>query len=227
MTAQLASPFGLYGKLPAHGDFVQRNLPAAFVSVWDEWLQRCLADSRNQLNESWLDYYLTGAIWRFALGHGAINHQSWIGILMPSVDSVGRYFPMTIALPLSKPLDAFAVLCNHPGFFEALEQAGLDALQQPQDADQLWQQLDRMPVPDFSDCLQNTRLADDGNILVSSAGHSSQTGSSLLYATARMSFASGSLWYASTSRTTDGNFLLSKNLPTPDCYAAMLTHTWP
>ncbi|OGI58559.1 MAG: type VI secretion-associated protein, partial [Candidatus Muproteobacteria bacterium RBG_19FT_COMBO_61_10] len=30
---------GVYGKLPTHGDFIQRNLPSAFVRQWDVWLQ--------------------------------------------------------------------------------------------------------------------------------------------------------------------------------------------
>ena len=29
---------GLFGKLPAHGDFVRRHLPRSFVTPWDEWL---------------------------------------------------------------------------------------------------------------------------------------------------------------------------------------------
>lgn len=226
MTPQPPSPYGLYGKLPAHGDFVQRNLPGNFVGLWDEWLQRCLADSRDQLGDHWLDHYLTSAIWRFALGHGAINHQCWAGVLMPSVDSVGRYFPMTIALPLSTQLDPFAVLCNHPEFFQQLEQAGLAALQQQLAADQLWQQLEDLPLPDFSDCLQNTLLTGEGNLLVGRSLHEDHVGATLLYASARQSYPSGSLWYASTSQTADGNLILSKNLPAPEYFASMLSHTW-
>ena len=49
---------GFFGKLPAHGDFVERNLPSAAITGWDEWLQQAVAISREQLGESWLDTYL-------------------------------------------------------------------------------------------------------------------------------------------------------------------------
>ena len=36
---------GLFGKLPARGDFVRRNLPASFVAAWDSWLAGVLAEA--------------------------------------------------------------------------------------------------------------------------------------------------------------------------------------
>ena len=33
---------------------------------------------------------------------GTAGEQGWAGVLMPSVDRVGRYFPLTIALPLGE-----------------------------------------------------------------------------------------------------------------------------
>ena len=43
---------GLYGKLPSHGDFLRRRTSDAFVSVWDAWLQDCLAASRADAGRS-------------------------------------------------------------------------------------------------------------------------------------------------------------------------------
>ena len=91
---------GFFGKVPSHGDFVARRLPAAFVSVWDGWLQAGLADSRERLGADWLAAYLYSPIWRFALDAGVCGPQAWAGLMMPSVDRVGRYFPLTIGLPL-------------------------------------------------------------------------------------------------------------------------------
>ena len=56
---------GFYGKLPAHGDFVQRNLPLDFVEPWDEWLQQSLSASKEALQDKWLETYLTSPIWHF------------------------------------------------------------------------------------------------------------------------------------------------------------------
>ena len=50
---------GFYGKLPAHGDFIERGFSGAGIRGWDDWLQRALAISREQLGERWLDIYLT------------------------------------------------------------------------------------------------------------------------------------------------------------------------
>lgn len=91
---------GFFGKLPSYGDFVGRRLPAAFTGPWDAWLQAGLADSRAQLGEDWLPIYLNSPIWRFVLGAGVCGPQAWGGVLMPSVDRVGRYFPFTIAAGL-------------------------------------------------------------------------------------------------------------------------------
>ena len=37
---------GIYGKLPAFGDFVRRGLPSAFVRPWDEWLSNSISRSQ-------------------------------------------------------------------------------------------------------------------------------------------------------------------------------------
>lgn len=88
---------GFYGKIPNIGDFISRRLPSHFVRPWDEWLQTAIARSREQLDEEWLDTYLTSPIWRFVLSPGTCGTEACAGILMPSVDRVGRYFPLTLA----------------------------------------------------------------------------------------------------------------------------------
>ena len=81
---------GFYGKVPVLGDFVTQRLPASFVKNWDTWLQNGLSASREELGDNWLDIYLTSPIWRFAMREGACGATAWAGILMPSVDRVGR-----------------------------------------------------------------------------------------------------------------------------------------
>lgn len=88
---------GWFGKLPALGDFASRRLPESFTAAWDAWLSRSLESSRAQLASRWLDTYLHGPIWSFALLPGSIDSSTWYGVMMPSVDRVGRYYPLTIA----------------------------------------------------------------------------------------------------------------------------------
>ena len=97
---------GWFGKMPALGDFSARRLPPEFVQRCDEWLSRGLQTSRHQLGERWLDTYLRAPVWRFAWSPGIVGPQWWMGVMMPSVDNVGRYFPLIVAQPSACPPDA-------------------------------------------------------------------------------------------------------------------------
>nr|WP_314577968.1 type VI secretion system-associated protein TagF [uncultured Pseudomonas sp.] len=88
---------GFYGKLSSHGDFLSRRLSPTFVRCWDDWLQAGLHFSCERLGAQWQATYLSSPIWHFALAGGICGEPGWAGILMPSVDRVGRYFPLTIA----------------------------------------------------------------------------------------------------------------------------------
>ena len=90
---------GWFGKLPGMGDFAHRRLPEPFRAVWDQWLQRGMARLRDR-HADWTERYLEAPIWCFALGRQVAGEQGWIGVLMPSVDGVGRYFPFAIAVEL-------------------------------------------------------------------------------------------------------------------------------
>lgn len=90
---------GWYGKLPGLGDFALRRLPPGFVAVWDEWLSAGLHCARELQGPDWLDGYLVAPIRRFWLQAGLVDAAAWTGLLMPSVDRVGRCFPLTVAQP--------------------------------------------------------------------------------------------------------------------------------
>lgn len=120
---------GWFGKLPMLGDFASRRLSAPFVTACDAWLSEGVAASRQQLGERWLDSYLTAPLWRFAWGPGVVDEAWWYGVLMPSVDSVGRYFPLLVALPLpAAPTDAQA-LAALDALYEGMGRAALANLQ--------------------------------------------------------------------------------------------------
>jgi type VI secretion system protein ImpM len=93
-------PAGCFGKVRAAGDFVTRRLPREFVEPWDAMLQAGLLASRERLGPRWLAAYLDAPLWCFALAPGVAGSTGWAGVLMPSIDSVGRHFPFTVAAPL-------------------------------------------------------------------------------------------------------------------------------
>ena len=105
-----------------------RGLPHEFVHAWDSWLQHSIATSRAHLGEQWLELYLTSPIWRFALMPGACGASGWAGVMMPSVDKVGRYFPLTIAAQLDSHPHTMAMAFSAQEWYEALEQIALSML---------------------------------------------------------------------------------------------------
>jgi type VI secretion system protein ImpM len=122
-------PVGFYGKLPSHSDFLHRGVTDAFINRWDAWLQEGLSRSRSDLGEAWLDVFLTSPLWRFALGSGVVGGAVWAGILLPSVDRVGRYFPLTIVAELAPGVLPFELSVAGNGWFdwaEALARRTLD-----------------------------------------------------------------------------------------------------
>lgn len=95
---------GYFGKVPLTGDFIRHLLPETFLRPWDMWLQTAIERSRADLGERWLNHYLTSPVWRFALSAGICGDRPVVGVMMPSVDLVGRYFPLCLAAIL--PRDA-------------------------------------------------------------------------------------------------------------------------
>jgi type VI secretion system protein ImpM len=122
---------GFYGKVPDLGDFVSRRLPMDFIQPWDSWLQDAITRSREQLDSEWLDVYLTSPIWRFVLSPGIAGSSAWAGVMMPSVDRVGRYFPFTIANKLDSGIDPFLLVRSGQAWFESAEQLALTMLDDP------------------------------------------------------------------------------------------------
>jgi type VI secretion system protein ImpM len=148
---------GWFGKLPGMGDFGQRRLPPRFRAIWDEWLQKGLQNLRAG-REDWVAHYLHAPIWFFALGEDVMSPSPWIGVLMPSVDSVGRYFPLTLAIELVRSNEASAEsqMAHIHQWWLRSAKAGLRALDANMDAasfDVLLQSLFREPPGADRPCL--------------------------------------------------------------------------
>lgn len=142
---------GWYGKLPTLGDFASRRLEASFIEPWDLWLGEGLAAQREQLGEAWLDAYLGSAVWRFVLMPGALPAQAepaaLAGVLMPSVDRVGRYFPLTLVTKLPHlPVSAGEVE-GLLAWLHRLEDVAVDALHEDWSIEDLDAALEALPAP--------------------------------------------------------------------------------
>jgi len=127
-TCGLPEPAGWFGKVPFLGDFASRRLPDAFIEPWDEWLQHGLATTQAGVGDGWLDLYLTFPVWRFVMPAGLVGDAAWIGVFLPSVDRVGRCFPLTICEPVARTTLERAGILGIDVHLGALAEAGIEAL---------------------------------------------------------------------------------------------------
>jgi type VI secretion system protein ImpM len=143
----VSEPPGWFGKLAMLGDFAHRRLPVPVVQHCDEWLSQGVAASRRDLGERWLDAYLTAPVWCFAWAPRVIDEVWWLGVVMPSVDAVGRYFPLVIcrrAIPASLHADA---LSQWGSWYTALGGCALATLQSAATIDEFESQLAATVAP--------------------------------------------------------------------------------
>lgn len=233
----MASEIGFFGKLPGYGDFIERSLPRSFVEVWDQWLQRAMAGSRQMLGEQWLDSYLTSPVWRFALSSGCVDGHAWLGIMLPSVDRVGRYFPLTIALPMSSGVNLSLALYHNAPWFKRLHEIGLACLQESPTVEAVVDVLETLSDPVLVPWrAQPSQMRSVGNCvsLVASSDVKPEQGDvslrqSLVQSEAlfRQHYPSFSLWYSAGDEQVPDVQLNSEFLPDPVGYVSMLTGRWP
>ncbi|MEM9344828.1 MAG: type VI secretion system-associated protein TagF [Pseudomonadota bacterium] len=137
--------FGAFGKIPAVGDFFRIDPPKGFVSVWDAWLQQGLLETREVLQDGWKAKYYSAPIWRFTLTAGLAGKGAVIGVLMPSIDRVGRQFPLTLMGDIADdPLFAHFALSD---LFAKLEDIALATLDDNVTKDHLADMLSAVQAP--------------------------------------------------------------------------------
>ncbi|MFT4962477.1 MAG: type VI secretion system protein ImpM [Paracoccaceae bacterium] len=155
--------FGAFGKIPAVGDFFRLNAPPGFVVVWDDWIQRAMLGAQSTLGAGWNAAYMSAPIWRFSLSAGLAGPQKVMGVLMPSVDRVGRRFPLTLMATLPTPGPAQLDHFSEETLFVRLENLALDALDDTMTRDGLAEQLAGIQPPQFR---SSTPLRAAGSTLV-------------------------------------------------------------
>ena len=221
---------GFFGKLPARGDFVTRRLAREFVGPWDQWLQDAMVASREQLGERWLDLYLTAPIWRFALSPGACGSAEVRGVLMPSVDSVGRLFPLTIALPAAERSGPALRAHAEEDWFHAAEELALSALADDCDFDAFDAAVAGL-APATPGILPAARPAGIPGEHVRPAGWHCPGGlgcfPQLVDAVLSRRFPAYSLWWTSGGPQVEPVLLVVAGLPPIGGFAALMDGCWP
>jgi type VI secretion system protein ImpM len=225
------SSLGFFGKLPSKGDFVSRGLPRSFLDPWDAWLQESLAASKNQLADDWLDCYLTGPIWHFVLDERICGDQGWCGVMMPSVDRVGRYFPLTVAAGLEGKQGPFASLVTQRAWFDEIGELVLAILDE--DATTPGQLEERLRgigrPPEMGSRIRDAAIVTEAAGPVKArieAPDAAAACALLLDAAVRSQCRGCSLWWSDGSERVSSGLSLTRGLPAPSNYSAMLDGSW-
>ncbi len=238
MVAALES--GFYGKLPCRGDFMQRRVPQGFVDAWDAWLQEGLHASREQLGSQWLEVYLTSPVWRFVLAEGICGESAYAGVMLPSVDRVGRYFPLTLVSPLEVGSCLLEAACGAGrAWFDAAESLARKALEAGDldfeafdaEVEALAALIDRADLETSNRLMQ--RIAHSGFPGGAAAWHigmlaetPQRAANALASIELQRAFRPCALWWTQGAEALEPGWLLTSGLPAPASFVALLSGQW-
>jgi type VI secretion system protein ImpM len=218
---------GWFGKLAMLGDFAHRRLPAGVVQRCDEWLSQGVASSRQQLGEAWLDAYLTAPLWAFAWAPRVIDASWWFGVLMPSVDVAGRYFPLLVACDAAgTPTDA-AALAALSRWYAAAAESALGTLQPRATLDGFEAQLAALGALPAApaDAARVTTDGDERSVVIADAAHWLEQAPTIALSAALDALADCSLWWplpATDATPAPARVSLLRGLPPAERFAGLL-----
>ncbi len=231
---------GFYGKLPSHGDFLRRRVANDFVDAWDGWLQEFFAASRAALGNRWLDVYLTSPAWRFACAAGTFGAAPVVGLMVPSVDRVGRYFHLTLVAALAPDADVVAAATALDGFFDRAERLAIETLEAERvDFDAFDRRVSALAA-DLSPAAAVTATMDGSGAAILGDGGAAIGWQVSLGSTLRLSavweqlvsrrlcelYDPLVLWWTEGSAMVEPSCLITRGLPQPDAFAALLDGAW-
>ena len=225
---------GWYGKIPGTGDFIARRMPASFSEAWDRWLQAAIAGSRERLGARWRDSFLSMPIWRFVLTPGMLTQNAWAGIMAPSVDAVGRYFPLAVASALpSASLDVVGTLAAAEAWFDEIETIALSAIAPAADSAAIDTAIAQQPFrtewlryPEGRDDTVPIRGAKPQMLWVPLGARTGQAPARELLDLAERLAEPSAAWLAEESEMFGRCLLLCEALPPAEQYSAMMDGRW-
>lgn len=115
----------LFGKLPAHGDFIARGLSDAATEQLDDFLSASLGNAA--MVDGFDDLYAAAPAWRFVTAIGGV---AVCGVVAPSIDRVGRQFPIVVGVAAGEDADLRIDACEaqlYQAFAEGLDADALYA----------------------------------------------------------------------------------------------------
>jgi type VI secretion system protein ImpM len=218
----------LFGKLQSKRDFIAIATPRTFLSVFEPWLQSAISASRSELKDNWQKAFLVAPIWRFWLGADLCG-TSVAGAIMPSMDGVGRYFPLAIfAFPEADGSILPPELDPQEDWFGALEGFLLSTLEPTRSFEQISADLAALPAPDcrrFESPANLTSLDKGGALVVGEAAVAESFRLTRIHDHGR-AYAAMSFWWTHGGEGYDQHAFATHHLPDPYLFSSMLTGTF-
>src|SRR4051794_10380378 len=217
---------GLYGKVPSKRDFIAIATPREFLSVWEPWMQGGLSASRHSLGEDWQQAFLTAPIWRFWLGADLCG-QTVLGAFMPSLDGIGRYFPLTlIACGEAESAIPPPEFDAQDGWFQVAEDYLLSTLEKDATFETVTAGLEGLVLP--SNDAPVSRRNDMIDMKGGMAAHMNERPATEVFASLRMAdhvdvYASASFWWTIGGEGYQPLAMSGRRLPDPFLFTEMLT----
>lgn len=217
----------LFGKTPSKRDFIAPGAPRGFLSVWEPWMQAGLSSSKLSLDRQWQERFLTAPIWRFWLGP-ALCGAAQLGAFMPSLDGIGRYYPLTVlATPQGGEAYAPPEIDLYADWFAAAEDFLLATLEPAEDFDTITARLAAlaMPAPHAfgGACEGQSRIARNTLFAAPEAGVSSDMFAAMRAADWLSVHAGRSYWWTQGGGGFAAQALGASGMPPPELFGGFLT----
>lgn len=163
-SSMLAPSVAWYGKLPSLGDFAGRRMPHALTLEWDAWLREGMEELRRIDDTGWPDRFVNAPLWFFIAPVAALSSPV-IGALAPSMDRVGRYYPLTVMATAPREGCSFADDLQVKAFLAGARAAIVDARRRALSVDELDLRISQLPNPFETAHLSEREPSLIGNIL--------------------------------------------------------------
>ena len=219
-------PCNLYGKLPTKRDFIAMGVTRDFLDQWEPWLQSGVSASQAMLKDQWQHAFLRAPIWRFWLGADLCGAAT-IGAFMPSLDKVGRYFPLTLSASADREATiAPPEIDSQDPWFKDAEDFLISTLDQEKTFEQALQDLNELAMPRQAQFAPATDIFEDRNATVSFKDDEREF--TELFASLRRAghgnvYSGSTFWWTAGGEDFAPVAFSAKRMPDPFLFAGMLT----
>lgn len=97
-----AVPVAVFGKTPRMGDFLRVGSGGPAGEALEQWVEQGLGLAEAKRGSAWPGIYSAGATYAFVFRppRASASRETLVGVIKPSVDAVGRRFPLVVYAPV-------------------------------------------------------------------------------------------------------------------------------